>query len=126
MAFSNHAFLYTGLILLLTSFFFLIRGSVGQTIGRHIRRKSVSRRKLIVELIREELRASSDDTRDGSRGVGSTVVEGGEWEKIGDATTPAAVNGDQEQSGWNGVIGLFHPFWYVFSMLQVFTGKCPQ
>ena len=78
-----------------------------QLVGWTLRRKTHGRRELIIERVDAEERAWRH------RRKNTYKNEDDDWEKVegcGVGTTP---NGDAAGADWEGIIGFFHPFWYV-------------
>jgi len=92
---------------------FIIR-FVGQTIGWYLRRRTSSRRELIITRVKVE----EDDYK--SKEQKSPRSEDEEWERIESHGAGAAGTGDKTKAGWEGVIGFFHPFWYYIPSLGVY------
>lgn len=78
---------------------------VFRALGCHIRRKARGHR----ELIRARVQIEEEDYR--SRKSRQSKAEDDDWEKIeGDGSgEPPRVS--EKESGWDGFVGFFHPFW---------------
>lgn len=76
-------------------------------VGWSIRRKTGGRRELILARVQEE-------ERDYRSKQNKSPKEDEDWEKVEGYATGTAPNGELPQDEeWDGVVGFFHPFWYV-------------
>lgn len=100
-------------------------GLVFRGVGWLIRRRTRSRREYVIARARsedEEFRASR--AKDSSHSVARGQVEDEDWEKV-DSSGPGGVktatssesgaSAGGENAEWDGIVGFFHPFWYVES-----------
>lgn len=103
-------------------------GLIFRGVGWLIWRRTRSRREYVIARARseeEELRASSPKASTTSPSRNGAEDE--DWEKV-DSSGPSGVQtatssenssnaGDNTHSSdnWDGIIGFFHPFWYVFT-----------
>ena len=92
---------------------FIIRFA-GQTVGWYLRRKTSSRRELILARVEVE----EDDHRSKQRHSPKSEDEG--WERIENNGGSAESTEDKANAEWKGVIGFFHPFWYYTASLCAF------
>lgn len=85
---------------------FLIR-KCGQTAGDYLRRKTQGRLQLLLERAEDEERSYhiEEDTARSS--------EEDDWEKIEGNTRSTVTAEKRANEDWRGIIGFFHPFWYV-------------
>ena len=81
--------------------------SLGKSVGWYLQRKTSARRKLIQARVNAEEEASHL-----SRGQ-TTAIDEADWEKVESYAAGSAANGGQAEKEWEGVVGFFHPFWYV-------------
>lgn len=102
-------------------------GLVFRGVGWLIRRRTRSRREYVIARAR-----SDDEEYRASRAKGSThslargQAEDEDWEKV-DSSGPGGVktasssdsgaNAGGEAAEWDGIVGFFHPFWYVEFLL---------
>ena len=75
-------------------------------VGWYLRRKTQSRRELILERVKLE----EDVFRRQKR---TQKAEDEDWEKVEGYSAGSAPNGATAAEEWEGVVGFFHPFWYV-------------
>lgn len=98
-------------------------GLVFRGVGWLIRRRTRSRREYVIARARsedEEFRASR--AKDSTQPVARGQAEDEDWEKV-DSSGPGGVKtATSSESGggtggesadWDGIVGFFHPFWYV-------------
>lgn len=86
---------------------------IGGSLGWYLRRVSSGRRAHLVGLMR------LDQERCRSERVGLERRRGNDEDKAeGQAAEPAS---DKPGADWGGVVGFFHPFWYVLSHTVVIT-----
>lgn len=93
----------------------LLSRLVGTTLAWYLRRRSSGRRAFLLNLQQEDQRRLE---KEAARAAQLRADDG--WEKID--SQPARATGTAEvkgENGWAGIIGFFHPFWYV-----VFTCFC--
>ena len=75
-----------------------------ELVGRNLRQSSNTRRELLLARVASE-------TRTYEAGHERQRRAEDEWEEIDVTATGSADNGGQAESGWDGIIGFFHPFW---------------
>lgn len=96
----------------LVSFVFLPRilRFLGELVGYYLRRSSRARRELLLARVVTEQRAWDAQHKDGQ--------EKGEdeWEQIEGSLVGSAVNGGKGERDWSGIVGFFHPFWYILAL----------
>ena len=88
---------------------------VFRSIGWHIKRKTLTRRELILARVRAE------DQNHRSEASQAPKAEDEDWEQIEGYAVPTAPNGDIPDDDWEGIIGFFHPFAYVYISKCRFT-----
>lgn len=98
------------LALLSTSFVapFLIRSVARTVVGRHLKQSTQDRRRQIYQRARAEERSHSGKDR-------KLDDADAEWETIESYAAGTARNGQTGNKDWDGIVGFFHPFWYVLS-----------
>ena len=80
-----------------------------QTVGWYIRQKTAGRRELL--LSKAVANRNTKPQQIPKRNVLDEEEDG--WEKV-DTYVPVTVpNGGKSDENWSGVVGFFHPFWYV-------------
>jgi alpha-1,2-mannosyltransferase len=85
-----------------------------QTVGWYIRQKTSGRRELL--LSKAAVKLDKEDSQAPKEEVLDEDEEG--WEKV-DTYVPGSVpNGGKSDENWSGVVGFFHPFWYVSLILH--------
>jgi len=89
--------------------------NVGTAVGWYLRKSTQPRRTLLLEKVATEEReyeakkSRNDETEDD------------EWEKVESVVTRTAANGGTPGKEWKGIVGFFHPFWYVHAPLEPCT-----
>ena len=79
---------------------------IAELVGQHLRRSSRTRRELLLDRVASETKAHEAQLK-------KTKKEDDDWEQVGNTPPGSAVNGGQADSEWHGIVGFFHPFWYV-------------
>ena len=79
----------------------------GRAAGWYLKRYALARKKAIIRRVKIEEEAAQKFNRR------SQKSEDDEWEKIESYGTASAINGGQADDDWEGIIGFFHPFWFV-------------
>lgn len=77
------------------------------TVGWYLRQKTSAQRSLI--LARVKLEESQLQLRESQ----VPKSDDGEWEKVEGHATGSAPNGQEADDEWEGIVGFFHPFWFV-------------
>lgn len=88
----------------------LLRAS-GRVLGWSLRRKTNSRRQLILRRVAAEEAAYIAKARKGN-------PEDDDWERVETYASGPAETKAQSTQQWEGVIGFFHPFWYAFLIFK--------
>jgi alpha-1,2-mannosyltransferase len=83
---------------------------VGQILGFYLRRKTAGRRAQILERAEEEEQSFSADG-------GKRRDSDEEWENVESYAVGTSENGKAAAKDWDGIVGFFHPFWYLFVVL---------
>lgn len=79
--------------------------------GWYLRRKSAARRSSILARVKvEEAQMQSSPSQ-------SPETDDGEWEKVEKNAISSAPNGKAASKDWEGLIGFFHPFWFVACLI---------
>lgn len=96
-------------------FFPLLWRAIGSFLGWYLRKKTDGRRCHIIELVEADEKKFNENRRasTSSSTSGGESAEDGGWEKVDAYTTGAARNGDVSDDDWDGIVGFFHPFWWV-------------
>lgn len=95
----------------LVIFFFLpwLWRAVGAGFGWYLRRKTEGRRHQVIEIMEvDERRFAQEEAPDTKRSSSDD-----DWETVDGYTTGTADNGAKGQKEWDGIVGFFHPFWFV-------------
>ena len=80
---------------------------IGRTAGWYLRRHALPRKKAILRRVKiEEEGVQKFKKR-------SPISDDDDWEKIESYGAASAVNGGRAEDDWEGVVGFFHPFWFV-------------
>ncbi len=82
--------------------------ALGMILGWYLRRKTEGRRAHIFEVMEADEKEFEAENRDKQR-PGSDD----EWENVGSYMVGSVGNGEKGQKDWDGIVGFFHPFWYV-------------
>lgn len=80
---------------------------IGRLVGWHLRRKTASRRNLLLKRSQEE-QAEHSRTR-------------GQAQREGPKSASAKASQIKTNKNWCGIIGFFHPFWYESLVARVYT-----
>jgi alpha-1,2-mannosyltransferase len=92
---------------------FVLRG-----VGWVIQKRTRSRREYILSRLRADDEAVSSKQVKSSSG---TQGEDDDWEKLDSSSSSSGEPGSniiQENDDWDGIIGFFHPFWYVIHLIR--------
>lgn len=91
---------------------------LGSLFGTYLRRKTDGRRTKILEVIAEDEKQYA--AKEGKKTVQSGSDKGEEdgWEKVEACPSSRAPDGNNSTGDWDGIVGFFHPFWYVFRKLR--------
>ena len=79
--------------------------STGSLFGYYLRKKTAGRRAQILDLVESEEKeylAENGKRRDSD-----------DWEEVEAYATASSNNGEKADKDWDGIVGFFHPFWYV-------------
>lgn len=86
---------------------------LGRFLGWTLRKKTDGRRSQIVAVMNEE---DEKFWRDNS---GLKTSSSDEWEAVEGANLVEAGKDAKAQQDWDGIVGFFHPFWYVEQGLRM-------
>ena len=86
----------------------------GRAAGWYLKRHASTRKKAILRRVKVEEEAFQNFNRHSQK-----PAEDDDWEQIESYGAASAKNGGQAEDEWEGIVGFFHPFWYVGSMLEV-------
>lgn len=87
---------------------------VGALVGWAILKKTEGRRALLVSLMDEENSKTTPESN-----ADSKISSSDGWEKIQASSNEVKANpSEAKHKDWDGIIGFFHPFWYV-----IYAGK---
>jgi len=81
--------------------------SIGKAFGSYLKRKTTARRQSTMKRVHFEEEAVRSFYRR------SHKSEDDDWEKIESYGAATSTNGSQADSDWEGIVGFFHPFWFV-------------
>lgn len=87
--------------------------ALGSVAGTYLRRKTEGRRSKILEVIEEDEKQYAEKQE--KRSQDSRSDEDGGWEKVQAYSASSAADGSKQAEDWSGIVGFFHPFWYVYS-----------
>lgn len=85
--------------------------ALGSVAGTYLRRKTDGRRSKILEVIEEDEKQYAE--KQGKKSQDSRGEEDGGWEKVQAYSAASAPDGTKQSEDWSGIVGFFHPFWYV-------------
>ena len=80
--------------------------NLAKAAGWHLRRKTQSRRQMILAQVRAEQKAYLL-----SKGRPSPKSDDEDWEKVESQVSGKSKSGVKRDDEWSGIIGFFHPFW---------------
>ncbi len=86
---------------------YVCRWLLQTTVGWSLQRRSRVRRNLLLARVKVEESQDQLATRQ------SPKSDDGEWEKVEKSTEGSAQTGQEANDDWEGIIGFFHPFWFV-------------
>lgn len=88
--------------------------SLGSLLGAYLHHKTDGRRTRILEVMEEDERKFAEKQE--KKSLDSNASKGEEddsWEKAQPYSAASAPNGNKLAEDWSGIVGFFHPFWYV-------------
>ena len=85
--------------------------TVGRFIGWRLQQSTQRRRSLILRRVRAEENANA---RREPKPIKKIAGDDEESERMEKDVVGAAPNGGVLEREWNGIIGFFHPFWYIW------------
>lgn len=94
-------------LLAVSSSTYLCKWLLQATVGWSLQRRTRARRTLILARVKVEESQYQLSTRQ------SPKSDDGEWEKVEKSTADPTRNGEEANDEWEGIIGFFHPFWFV-------------
>lgn len=127
MAFLSNAilalFIVAAAVILLPQLAATVFGLVFRGVGWLIRRRTRSRREYVIARARSEAEDSwTLRAKESTHSLARAQADDEDWEKV-DSSGPGGVktasssesgNGAEgDDTDWDGIIGFFHPFWYV-------------
>lgn len=80
--------------------------AVGLSLGWTLKKKTDGRRSLLVSLMDGENNNSSE------KNLETKSTSSGGWQAVQE-TDVGAGEGDMATKDWDGIVGFFHPFWFV-------------
>jgi len=101
--------LFSLLLSVILSYVFLTKTLhfASELLGHYLQRSSGRRRELLLA------RVSAEQQRFESESKRKPAKDDDEWEQVEASTVGSATNGGRADKEWSGVVGFFHPFWYV-------------
>jgi alpha-1,2-mannosyltransferase len=78
---------------------------LGGLVGHYLIRASQTRRELLLSRAANEQKIYDAGHKE--------KKEDEDWEEIEGSLVGSAVNGGKADTDWHGIVGFFHPFWYV-------------
>lgn len=84
----------------------LLMKGIGSLLGWYLRKKTEGRRAQLLELKTAEQQSFNNTQKSSSSGKNNVQAQ-------------ASGSSDKKDSEWTGVVGFFHPFWYVVTIVKV-------
>jgi alpha-1,2-mannosyltransferase len=75
-------------------------------VGTYLTQKTRGRKELLLSKAAEYQNESTDRSKD-------TTGDDADWEKVDRNVPASAPNGEKFDGNWHGIVGFFHPFWYI-------------
>lgn len=89
-----------------------IWSQLGMFFGGYLRRKTEGRRGQVLKSIEEDEKDYAEKHKK-SEGDSKKGEEDDSWEKVQAYPAAGTPDGNKLADDWAGVVGIFHPFWYV-------------
>ena len=83
--------------------------------GWYLKRHASTRKKAILRRVKVEEEALQNYNKHSQR-----PAEDDDWEQVESYGAASAKNGGRAEDEWEGIVGFFHPFWCVKSILNLF------
>ena len=90
-----------------------LSSKIGQAIGIYLRRRSEDRKAAILDRVRGE------DSIYRGKERGSPKSDDEDWEKVEQHLAGSATPEGKAEDEWDGIVGFFHPFWWVSSFSTI-------
>lgn len=87
---------------------------VGMVSGGYLRRKTEGRRGQVLKSIEEDEKVYAEKHEQKGGGDQKKGEQDEGWEKVQTCSAPSTPDGNKLADDWAGIVGIFHPFWYVF------------
>lgn len=88
--------------------------ALGSLAGTYLRRKTDGRRTKILQVIEEDEKQYAKKQGKSSQDPASSKgEEDRDGEKAQAHPAESAPDGNKQAENWSGIVGFFHPFWYV-------------
>ena len=115
MSVKKRYWIYPSIILAATLAYLLSRWIFllgGRAVGSYLIRKSSRRRKALIAKLK------LDEEREAVKTRLSPRSDDGDWEKVESYIGRTGNDAEKaEDDDWEGIIGFFHPFWYVLGIM---------
>lgn len=85
---------------------------LGKFFGEYLRRKTEGRRGQVLKSIEEDEKSYAEKHNKGE-GDSKKGEEDDSWEKVQAYSAASTPDGNKLADQWAGIVGIFHPFWYV-------------
>lgn len=85
---------------------------LGKFFGEYLRRKTEGRRGQVLKSIEEDEKSYAEKHNKG-KGDKKKGEEDDSWEKVQAYSATSTPDGNKLADQWAGIVGIFHPFWYV-------------
>jgi hypothetical protein len=92
---------------------------LAELVGQRLRHSSRTRRELLLDRVAAETRAFEAAHT-------ATSKDDDDWEKIVPSPSGSAVIGGGAGAEWNGIVGFFHPFWWVAKDMYVHSSSLTE
>jgi alpha-1,2-mannosyltransferase len=83
---------------------------IGSWFGFYLRKKTAGRKAQILDLVEAEEKEFLEE--------GGERRDSDEWENVEAYAVGSAKNGEKADKEWDGIVGFFHPFWYVMHCIR--------
>ena len=88
----------------------------GTTLGLYLRKRTEHQRQYLLETMaadEKRFQEQEQEQKQPKKTSGSGSTSDDDWENVEAHGAGSAGNGDKGASDWDGIVGFFHPFWFV-------------
>lgn len=87
----------------------------GTTLGLYLRKRTERQRQYLLETTAADEKLFLEEKREKQKKKnGDSNSDDDDWENVEAYGVGSAGNGGEGASDWDGIVGFFHPFWFVF------------